>query len=76
MNNLDRLFAVPVLWLPEQSHEEFLSEVHSMMQRAIAVRDLLEGEITLEDYADLLNDQSFDVSLISQGWSDSLERIQ
>lgn len=73
--NLDRLFAVPVLYLPNQSHEEFISEVGLMLKRAIAQRDLLEGTISLEDYADLLNDQDFDVALIANDWSEGLERF-
>ena len=66
--NIDLWIAVPAIWTPDMEGEEIQHEVKQMLHRSQVAAQFLQGELSLEDYLDCLNDQRIDVTSCVKDW--------
>jgi hypothetical protein len=64
--------ATPALWYPGQSQEETKHEVHLMVQRSVATRAFLDGELDFCTFLDVLESANMDMDGMIEGWSEEL----
>lgn len=63
-NNTLTLLSTPGIWYPGQLPEEFDNEVELMLQRSLASRDLINGQLDAETFLDFLDAQGLDIHLM------------
>lgn len=73
--NVESILATPALWYPGQEDGEWREEVSAMMQRAIATRQLLNGEISFPDYLDIVEYSGIEMDSAVSSWSEGLSAV-
>lgn len=69
---VEAAIATPALWYPGQSEEEMQHEIHLMVQRSIATRQFLNGEVDFPTFLDTLEANGIYMDGMVEAWSEDL----
>lgn len=75
VKGVEAAIATPALWYPGQSEEEWKAEVHLMVQRSIATRQFMNGEIDFPTFLDTLEANQIYMDGMIEAWSEDLALI-
>lgn len=73
--SVEGAIATPSLWYPGQCEEEWRHEVHLMVQRSIATRQFLEGDLDFVTFLDMLEVNEVDMDHMTQAWAEDVPRL-
>lgn len=69
---VEAAIATPALWYPGQSEEEMQYEIHLMVQRSVATRQFLNGELDFCTFLDTLEANQIYMDGMIEAWSKDL----
>lgn len=72
MRSLEDDIATPMLWYPGMCDEERAYEITRMVERSLATRAFMNGEISWDDLMDVLNDHRIDVNACLEDWENGI----
>lgn len=75
MMDVDSLIATPMIWTPEMGQEEAEHEINRMLERSRVASEFLQGNLSLEDYLDCLNDHKIAVEDCVEDWLNGVSYV-
>jgi hypothetical protein len=68
---MDEFFSIPLI-VPPADEGDFQVEAELLFKRSLATRDWLNGELSTNDFMDLLDTQNLDIIQIASDWSNGI----
>lgn len=75
VKGVEAAIATPALWYPGQSEEEMQHEIHLMVQRSVATRQFLNGDLDFHTFLDVLEANQIDMDGMIQVWAEDVPQV-
>lgn len=73
--DLDDFLAIPALWTPGMSEEQWQQELDRMLLRSQATQQFVDGTLSPDDFADVLAETGCNPHEVAELWEDGVSLL-